>query len=221
MSVETYHAATTLRTTRNLEMDPGQLLEIGIHEASHAIVAYVLLRRPGGPLALTTPFLEPAVACAVPLPRFRYPGAWVEAEVQVLLAGVVGEVVIGSSMFGGEMTLIDAEFLGCEDVTEARGWLAATGITDEHAQDRRLRSLLQRTRHLLVRADVRAAVDVLVERHFALGVSAKIRTAPNRTEVDWQVMHQAHRLVHRIGGQHFRRLSRRVEAGAIETEVTP
>lgn len=159
-----------------------------VHEAGHAIAATALVGRNPCPVTIVPDdlFLGRARAGTLVLPGLRYPVAVAEAEVQVLLAGLAAEEAIGGEFDAYGMALDEPrdEF---HDIEKAAAWLAAAGITKER-RERRLAALYGRALRLMARADIRAAMAVLVERLLEVRV----------VDADDPVIEKVHQFVGRL-----------------------
>jgi hypothetical protein len=202
-------------------MNPDDRRLTAIHEAGHAVACGVLARRAYHPVSI--------LPDAVTLGRCRAGGLVLrgvvpvmtigaDIEVQVLVAGFAAEEVIGEQegTFIEEMDVM----YGCfgfppnHDFTIALAWLEAAGLHDLDDRFRRLDVLYRRMLRFMQRADVQAAVAVLVDRLLDVGVIGEIGVSPMKWEEDSRVMDRADGLVARLAARRWRDTCRRLRSMA-------
>jgi hypothetical protein len=185
--------------------------QVAVHEAGHAIAAHVFCRRAYHPVTIIP--TEWALGSAWVGGSLEVAGlctpSEIDAEVQMLIAGLAAEEVIGGVEDAFELELETcvyavADFPPEHDLSKALAWLAAAGLCDEGDQLHRLGVLYRRTMRFMRHEEVRAAVQVLAERLLETGVIGEIGVSDEKFAIDCAVMKAAEAHVARLRARRSR-----------------
>jgi len=182
---------------RTSAMDRGlsskQRWHLALHESGHAVGAMILVRRVPHPISIeydgfsagrarTGTFIVPGIPLAV-----------VEREIQLLLAGLAAEEVIGKVSDPLVVAAIGQADLPGSDIHSVLAWLDVGGV-EKRLQSRRVDALYQRTCRLMGFKAVRKAVKLLADRLMANGTIGD-SGSEQVLQADFDVLERAERLV--------------------------